>query len=268
MIKVVSLFKRKKGISHEAFQDYYENKHVRIFRELHGLAGYERYVRRYLRPIKRSATAVSHSAEFDVVMEGWYSPQFYERFFENPRPFSSEFLETVVKDEENLFDRSQMFVHRVEEYESDLPPSLVPSRKALNDPTVKKVVILGRKKQGMGFEEFKDYYEKKHVKLIEKYFQIPGVGRYTRRYLTPLTDIISGNTPSSGTDVITEIWFSDKTIFENYVTHGALQDPDAANIIAADESRFLDRDETVVNTVVECDTVLSQSSLKRELFGT
>jgi hypothetical protein len=101
MIKVVSLFKRRKGISHEAFRDYYENNHVKIFSDLHSLPGYERYVRRYLTPIKRLAMDASHSAEFDVVMEGWYSPQFFQRFFENPYPFSQRFLEIVVKDEKN-----------------------------------------------------------------------------------------------------------------------------------------------------------------------
>jgi hypothetical protein len=62
------------------------------------------------------------------------------------------------------------------------------SKKTLNDPTIKKVAILGEKKQGLTFQEFKAYYENKHVKLIEKYIQVPGVSRYTRRYLTPMTD--------------------------------------------------------------------------------
>jgi hypothetical protein len=64
--------------------------------------------------------------------------------------------------------------------------------------------------------------------------------------------------------VITEIWFSNNHLLKNYVTYGALPDPDAADTIAADEPQLLDRDQAVVNTVDECDTVLSYSSLKRE----
>jgi hypothetical protein len=265
MIKVVSLFKRKKGTTHAQFREYYENNHVKVFRGLHSLPGYERYVRRYLTPIKQFSAGVPQSTEFDVIMENWFSPKLYERFFKNAQPLDSDFLKIVAEDEEKLFDRTQMFVHNVEEYDSDLPNNHQTWKKVLNDPKIKKVVILGEKKQGMTSQKFRDYYENEHAKLMEGYLQAPGVSRYTRRYLTPMIDIITGNTPSSGIDVITELWFSDNDLFEKYV-HGTLLDAKAASMIAADEEKFLDRSRSAAFTIEEYDAVLSQSSLGGSLL--
>jgi EthD domain len=265
MIKVVSLFKRKKGTTHAQFREYYENKHVKIFRELHGLPGYERYVRRYLTPIKRLSPSDAQSAEFDVIMENWFSRQVYERFFEGAQPLDTDFLKTVAEDEEKLFDRTQMFVHNVEEYDSYLPTSDHSWKSVLNDPKIKKVAILGKKKQTMTSQKFRDYYENEHARLILKYLQVPGLARYTRRYLTPMIDIITGNTPLSGIDVITELWFSDNDLFEKYVRHGTLLDANAAEIIAADEEKFLDRGQMVAFAIEEYDAVLSQTSLGASL---
>lgn len=258
MIKVISLFKRKKGTTHGQFREYYENNHVKIFKDLHGLAGYERYVRRYLTPIKRFSPADAASADFDVIMENWFEPELYKRFFETPNPFDESFLKIVAEDEEKLFDRTQMFVHNVEEHESLLPASDV------ERPGLKKIVTLGKKKPEMSAGEFKDYYENTHARLVERYLPAQGVERYARRYLTPMIDIISGNTPSSGIDVITELWLSDNALFEKIVAQGSVFDADANSILDADAEKFLRWDGTVTYTIEERDTVLAQSGLNAQ----
>ncbi|MGE3744814.1 MAG: EthD domain-containing protein [Sphingomonadaceae bacterium] len=259
MIKVISLFKRKKGTSHEQFRQYYENNHVKIFKDLHGLAGYERYVRRYLTPIKRFSPGGSETADFDVIMENWFTPELYQRFFETPNPFDADFLKIVAEDEENLFDRTQMFVHNVDEHESSLPVS------GVERPGLKKIVTLGMKKPGMSAEKFKDYYENTHAKLVEKYLPAQGVEHYARRYLTPMIDIISGNTPSSGVDIITELWLSDNALFEKFVAQGTVFEAEANKILGTDAEKFLALDGMVTYTVEERDTVLAQSSLQAQL---
>jgi len=57
---------------------------------------------------------------FDVIMEVWFdSEDFYRHYFHGD--LDVEFRKIVAADEENLFDRSQMFVHVVDEYDTVLP---------------------------------------------------------------------------------------------------------------------------------------------------
>ncbi len=262
MIKVVSLFKRKVGTTTDQFRNYYENNHVNIFKDLHVIPGYERYVRRYLTPLGAANAA---SAAFDVVMENWFTPEVYERFFVNPDPLGDDFLKIVAEDEENLFDRSQMFVHNVEDHDSEFPAASPKWEDAVNDRKIHRVVVLLQKKDGMSAEEFKDYYENQHVKLVEKYLPDQGLIRYSRRYLTPMIDIISGKTPKSGVDAITELWFSDDELYHKYATHGTCLDPEADKMLAEDGKNFLNLSKVSAYIIEERDTVLPNSTLKKKL---
>lgn len=262
MIKVVSLFKRKAGTTPEQFRNYYENNHVKIFKDLHVIPGYERYVRRYLTPI---TPLTENLAPFDVIMENWFTPEVYERFFVNPQPLDEEFLKIVAEDEEKVFDRNQMFVHNVEDHDSNIPGASPKWEDAINDGKIKRVAVLLQKKDGMSAEEFKDYYENTHVKLVEKYLPEQGLIRYSRRYLTPMIDIISGKTPESGVDAITELWFSSDELYEKYVTQGTCLDPEADRMLAEDSVKFLNMSTAVAYTIEERDTLLSNSTLKGAL---
>lgn len=115
-----------------------------------------------------------------------------------------------------------------------------------------KVVALFGKKDGLSSEEFRDHYENRHARLFAQVLEMPGVERYVRRYLTPLKDVISGETPSSGFDVIMEIWFSSRDTFETY--YGTPQDPAFLNRIAADEEKLFDRNRMFLHTVEEIDS--------------
>jgi hypothetical protein len=120
MIKVVSLFKRKEGMTAEEFRDYYENTHCKIFEKYLQTPGVRRYVRRYLRPNPDPITGESRSSGFDVIMEAWFdSEEFYNHYFHGD--LDSVFRKIVAEDEKNLFDRSQMFFHIVDEYDTKLP---------------------------------------------------------------------------------------------------------------------------------------------------
>lgn len=114
MIKRISFFKRRAGMTHEEFREYYETKHVKVFEKHLARPGIEYYARRYLSPVPDSITGAVRETGFDVVMEVWLSdPNWYD-------PFDEEFLKIVAEDEERLFDREHMYFYTVDECETDL----------------------------------------------------------------------------------------------------------------------------------------------------
>ncbi len=121
-----------------------------------------------------------------------------------------------------------------------------------------KVMMFFKKKEGLSDEEFKDHYENKHTPLFKKYLELPGVERYVRRYLSPIADSISGETQSTGFDVVTEVWFNDPELFETFRA-GKLYPEDFRRIIETDEETFFNRSEIYWATLDEHDTELSKN---------
>lgn len=118
MIKMITLLKRRPGMSMDEFIDYYEANH-RVIGEKY-LRGYAtRYVRRYLDPIADPATGESHEPDYDVLMEIWFPDQaaFDAAMAGVTQP---EAAAEIAEDEEKLFDRAKMRTFTVREYESSL----------------------------------------------------------------------------------------------------------------------------------------------------
>jgi len=118
VIKVVSLFKKKDGLSDEEFRDYYENTHSKLFDEFLSVPGVERYTRRYLTPSPDSISGKVRHCGFDVIMEVWCDEEWYDTYFVKQPP--EEFRALIAEDEARLFDRDHMFTCVVEEYDTDL----------------------------------------------------------------------------------------------------------------------------------------------------
>ncbi|MCJ2178752.1 EthD domain-containing protein [Novosphingobium album (ex Hu et al. 2023)] len=113
---VITLLKRREGMSREAFRAYYENNHRRIGEKV--LGGYaSRYVRRYLTP----TDGIDQDFDFDVVMEIDF-PDEATRDACFAALGDPETLAMIVEDEEKLFDRSRIRTFSVTESVSDLPP--------------------------------------------------------------------------------------------------------------------------------------------------
>ena len=74
-----------------------------------------------------------------------------------------------------------------------------------------------KRKPGMSVEEFRDYYENRHVPLCLKYVQ--GVSRYIRRYLDPQPHAESGTNEKLPYDVITELWFDDEQAYQGTMAY-------------------------------------------------
>jgi hypothetical protein len=102
----------------------------------------------------------------------------------------------------------------------------------------------------MSLDAFKDYYENDHSKLFEKYLPNPGWVRYVRRYVTPIPNRISGETLDTGFDVIMELWFSDRELFQSLAA-GRLFGEEFRAFVAKEEEHFFDRDAIGVCMVEE-----------------
>lgn len=114
-VTVVTLLKRRQGMSREDFRAYYENTHRRIGEQV--LGGYAtRYVRRYLTP----TDGVDQDFDFDVVMEIDF-PDEAVRDACMASLGAPDTLAMIVEDEEKLFDRSRIRTFSVTEHASDLP---------------------------------------------------------------------------------------------------------------------------------------------------
>jgi uncharacterized protein (TIGR02118 family) len=103
-----------------------------------------------------------------------------------------------------------------------------------------KVVLLMKRKAGLSFEEFKDYYERNHAPLAKRLlgeFMLD----YRRNYrsggiATEQTDAPDG----ADFDVITEIWYKDQASMEAMWAHA--RKPEIAAEIDADGDKFMDRE--------------------------
>lgn len=114
-VTLVTLLKRREGMSKADFTAYYESRHRLIGEKV--LAGYAtRYVRRHLHPM--DGTDADH--DFDVVLEIDFpdQPTCDACFAAMADP---AVMGEIVEDEERLFDRSRMRSYTAEERMSVLP---------------------------------------------------------------------------------------------------------------------------------------------------
>jgi hypothetical protein len=106
-MKVIFLFKRKAGTTHEQFRNYYENNHSLLAVRL--LPFFKSYTRNYIRQDggfkPAGGPALGAAADFDVVTELVFeSKADYDRMLkalEDP-----SIRNQIIRDEENFMDRS------------------------------------------------------------------------------------------------------------------------------------------------------------------
>jgi uncharacterized protein (TIGR02118 family) len=121
------------------------------------------------------------------------------------------------------------------------------------EKTYWKIILLMKRKPGIGMEEFRDYYENRHVPLCRPYMS--GIARYFRRYLEPQPHAESGTNEELPYDVITEMWFDNEENYKGtlqYITTSVMPDE-----VVQDELNFFHRPTMRIATVVECETDFS-----------
>ena len=115
MIKLVTLLKRRAGLSRADFIAYYESRHRKIGEQvLGGFASH--YMRRFLHP----TDGIDRESDFDVLMEIWFPDQarMDACFAHLAEPAVAAM---IAADEEMLFDRTRNRSFVVEEHVSDMP---------------------------------------------------------------------------------------------------------------------------------------------------
>lgn len=114
-VTVLTLLKRREGMTKADFIAYYETRHRLIGEKV--LSGWAtRYVRKHLYPL--DGTDAAH--DFDVVLEIDFPDQATcdACFAAMADPAT---MAEIVEDEERLFDRSRMRTYAVETHASALP---------------------------------------------------------------------------------------------------------------------------------------------------
>lgn len=104
-----------------------------------------------------------------------------------------------------------------------------------------KMIALIKRKAGLSSEQFREHYETSHAPLITEL--LPFFTDYRRNYQDPSLqfhpDHVEAVYQGPDFDVMTEISFASKADYEKMVT--ALEDPQIAERIRADEEQFIDR---------------------------
>ncbi len=101
-----------------------------------------------------------------------------------------------------------------------------------------KQICFFKKRADMTMEQFMDYYEGKHSQLAKKIGKpgIPNAVRYVRRYLTPVSNPVTGQVHDPGYDCIMEIWWNSREDFEN--SQRLISDPQRLPYTIEDEKKL------------------------------
>lgn len=121
-----------------------------------------------------------------------------------------------------------------------------------------KVLVLLKRKPGLSMEEFIHHYETSHAPLGVKYQT--RMKRYVRHYLRPAPYALDGSVVEAEYDVITELWFDDKAAYEEGMA--LMREPEANQILNADEERFLDLGRSRMVFVEEHESALPWMEVK------
>ena len=101
-----------------------------------------------------------------------------------------------------------------------------------------KILLLVRRKPELSHEEFREYYEKRHVPLILD--SVPNARLYRRNYVqdhAQVAGLPGSQIDALGFDCVTEIGFATRQEAEAHIA--AYLDPETHSKIAADEAKFI-----------------------------
>ncbi len=182
MVKALSFFKRKAGMSVEAFQTYWLGTHPDVVVKMPGI---RRYVQSHTLPSGyRKAQPI-----YDGIAEIWFDDTLAMRALAGTAAYAA-----VQADEANFIERSSMGLIITEEHVIKDGPA----------PTngVKNVEFVTRR-PGMPVEEFQRYWREVHGPLAAL---IPPVRRYVQSH-TRRSAYERGRTPAY--DGVAVTWFDD-----------------------------------------------------------
>lgn len=118
-----------------------------------------------------------------------------------------------------------------------------------------KVIGLLKKNENMTDEEFRDHYENHHIPLFHEHLKHPGVKRWFRRYLSPITAPVTGEKRKPAFDAMFEVW-CDEEFYETFFVQPLPEDLRA--VVVEDEAKLFDVSQTHVFLVDEVDTDMAK----------
>lgn len=255
MFQIGYLIKRRAGMSLEQFGEQYEGQVATS--DLSLARGATRHTRKYLRPRKAGVDKESPQLKdsYDAFVELQFDSR--ESYEQALAKIDREQIAAIKSAEEKFMDRAGRVAVIIDEHVSPIGDvrrdhllHWRPGQEAESGRPLAGASLFKRK-PGMSHEEFKRYYEEKHVLIGYRYITYNAT-RYARKFLRPLRDPFSdaGKAAPADTpyDVFMELNFESQAGRQRAV--GALTADDIA-VIAADEARFMDRSDRVAFEVID-----------------
>lgn len=118
-----------------------------------------------------------------------------------------------------------------------------------------KVAAFMKRLPNVTHEQFKEHYERVHRVIGDKYLKKHAT-KYTRKYLTPFPDPVTGHEQPRAFDAVTEIWYPNKTAYD--AANAQFADPAVLKEIMDDVQRFLDLGNSPHFIVDMCESRLEQ----------
>jgi len=207
MVKSVFVLKRKPGLSVEAFQKYWREKHAEVVK---GIPGLRRYVQCH--------TLLSGYRKGEPIYDGaaelWYDDtETLRRISDLPES------KAAMADNENYADVSKMAVIVTEEHVQ---------KEGRTDGSMVKMVELVTRKPGMSPEAFQEYWRTVHGPIVLK---LPGIRRYVQSHAR-LSAYRAGRPPLY--DGVVGVWFDNTDAMRQ-----SEKTPEYA-AVRADEPNFID----------------------------
>lgn len=241
MIKLAVLLKRRKDLSFEEFDRYWDGTHGDL---VVGIPEFTRHVHRYsqahlIDPTYNGEGMAWKRADFDGIAEVWFeSIEAMTTAFNEPR-----FIEIVGPDDEKFIDRDATAILVTREFEK------IPLH---GSPTIKLSVAIKRR-AGMSFDDYDRYWNVQHAEIVTG---VPEFTRHVRRYVQShlVTEYTGAGDTSKLTsqwgqaafDGIAELWFDS---IADMVT--AFNEPKFLETIAPDDEKFVDPAGTQLFTLRE-----------------
>ncbi len=211
MVKIVIFFKRKPGMSVEAFQLYWRTTHADIIVRLPGIRGY----------VQSHVLASAHrkgEPAYDAVAESYFDDTQAMKTLVNTPEYAG-----VLADEHNFIDGSSMGSIITDEYVIKNGPVRQNALKSIN---------FVNRKADMSIDDFQSYWRNVHGPLCAA---APAMRRYVQNH-TRRSVYNSGRIP--GYDGVGMIWFDDMQALRDATPTPEFEKlrNDVENFIASDRS--------------------------------
>lgn len=232
MFKNIALITRKPGLSRDDFIAYYEANHAPLAKRL--FPQFVEYRRNFVDPTGAILSPGMTTPSFDSVTEIWFKDRAAREEMLSTH-FTPEVQNAIENDERNFLDQSVTLMFTVDERGAKHSFAELGPGKGLF-----KVIALLAIKPGLTRQEFIDYYETQHSRLIWSKF--PWILEYRRNFIDLEGSIIAPQAKKLDFDVITELWFKDRADYDRMLEAHAI--PEVGQAIADDEANCFDRSKT------------------------